>query len=208
MYIPRPFARDDRGALFELMRAQPFALLVTLVDGCLDATHVPVVVDPERGGHGTVRFHLAGPNPAARALDGSAEALVVFTGANAYISPDWYVSEHMVPTWNYAVVHATGRPAPLDDAALARLLDDLSAQHEGRIPDKRPWTTDKLPPDRYAAMRRAIVGFEMPIERLEGKWKLGQNRTAADRAGAAAALEALGDESNRAVAALMRAVDG
>ncbi len=195
MYQPRHFRIDDRARLHGVIRDHALATLVTVIDGALEANHLPVLLDAEAGPHGALRFHLARANPLASALDGAREALLVFQGEQAYVSPDWYASPHLVPTWNYAVVHAHGRPQPLDDAGLCALLDDLSASQEGRL-DKRPWTTAKLPADVYARMRRAIAGYVLPIERLEGKWKMSQNRGVADRRGVIAALSALpGDQA-------------
>jgi transcriptional regulator len=203
MYVPRHFENRDRATIVDLIRGHPLAILVTMIDDQLEATHVPVVLDADRGEHGALRFHLSHANPTAHALDGARDVLLVFTGPEAYISPDWYEAEQLVPTWNYAAVHAWGRPAPMDDAALCRLLDDLSAEQEQQISGKRPWTTATLDEDRYQKMRRAIIGFDMVVSRLEAKWKMSQNRSPADRAGATAALDARGGERNSAVAAIM-----
>lgn len=207
MYVPRHFAVDDRARILELVQSHPLATLVTLIDGSLEATHVPVVFDADRERNGAIRFHLAGANPTAKALDGTREAMLVFTGSQTYISPDWYQNENLVPTWNYAAVHVWGKPAPLEDGPLCRLLDDLSAEQEGKIPGKRPWTSDKLPGDLYQRMRRAIIGFDMIIDRVDAKWKMSQNRTREDRAGVVAALTALGGERNHAVAATMNSLE-
>ena len=207
MYVPRHFAVDDRARILELVQSHPLATLVTLMDGSLEATHVPVVFDADRDKHGTVRFHLAGANPMAKVLDGTREAMLVFTGSHTYISPDWYENENLVPTWNYAAVHVWGNPVPMEDGPLCQLLDDLSAEQERNIPDKRPWTSDKLPDDLYEKMRRAIVGFNMIIDRVDAKWKMSQNRTGGDRAGVVSALAALGGEQNHAVAATMSSLE-
>ena len=206
MYVPRHFSQDDTADAHDLIRSNVFATLVTEVSGRPDATHVPVVLDAERGELGSLRFHLARANPTGKALADEREVLVMFVGPNTYISPDWYANENLVPTWNYAVVHAYGMPRTMDDAELRHLLDDLSASQEERLP-KSPWTTDKMPPDLVDKMCKAIVGFELPITELQGKWKFDQNKGADDRAGVVAALEELGGESKRAVAATMRALD-
>jgi len=207
MYQPSHFRVDDRARQHALIREHPLALLVVVVDGVAEAGHVPVLLDAAGGAHGALRFHLARANPLAQALDGAREvpreALFVFQGEECYVSPDWYRSEHMVPTWNYATVHARGVPQPLDDGALCRLLDDLSAEQEGRLA-KRPWRSDKLPAEHYARLRRAIAGFRMPIERLHGKWKMGQNRSEADRRGVVAALSGLGTPRAQGAARVMR----
>jgi transcriptional regulator len=205
MYQPRQFRVDDPARLHRLIREHALGVLVVALDGTLEASHVPVLLDAHIAPHGALRFHLARANPLAGALDGTREALFVFQAQQAYISPDWYASEHMVPTWNYAAVHACGRPAPMDDDALQVLLDDLSAAQESRL-DKRAWTTDKMPGELYARMRRAIAGFHMPIARIDGKWKMGQNRSEADRRGVIAALAALDAPGAKATAEVMRSV--
>ncbi len=203
MYVPRHFSQDDIAVAHDLVRSNVLETLVSEVAGRLDATHIPVVLDAERGELGSLRFHLARVNPTSKALTDDREALLVFVGPHTYISPDWYASENLVPTWNYAVVHAYGVPRTLDDAGLRRLLDDLSASQESWLP-KTPWTTDKMPLELVEKMCKAIVGFDLPITELQSKWKLNQNRGADDRAGVAAALEELGGDSNLAVAATMR----
>ncbi len=167
---------------------------------------MPVVLDGGRGELGTLRFHLTRANPTAKALTETREVLMVFGGPHTYISPDWYANENLVPTWNYAVVHAYGVPRTMDDAELRRLLDDLSASQEERLP-KAPWTTDKMPPELVDKMCKAIVGFDLPIAELQSKWKFNQNRGGADRTGVVTALEELGGESNMAVAATMRSLE-
>lgn len=208
MYVPRHFATDDRDTLFDLIEAHPFALMVLAPkagETAMEAAHLPFVLDREKGPHGTLRCHVAHANPIWKACDGTASALIVFGGQNAYISPDWYASEHQVPTWNYAAVHATGCPRVLDDDAVMRMLDDLSAQFEEKLLPKKPWTVGKLPEKLYGGLRKAIVGLEIGIGSLTGKWKLSQNKKPEDVEGAAGALQALGGESNLAVAAMMRA---
>lgn len=205
MYQPRHFRIDDPQRLHGLIRDHALGLMVVALDGTLEASHVPVLLDADAAPHAALRFHLARANPLAAALDGTREALFVFQAEQAYISPDWYASEHMVPTWNYAAVHVYGRPAPMDDDALQVLLDDLSAAQESRL-DKRAWTTDKMPGELYARMCRAIAGFRMPLTRIEGKWKMGQNRGDADRRGVIDALAALDAPAAQATAQVMRDV--
>lgn len=206
MYVPRQFAQEDVAAAHDLIAANVFATLVTEVSGRLDATHVPVVLDAGRGERGTLRFHLARANPTSHALERGCEILMVFVGPHTYISPDWYAAENLVPTWNYAVVHAYGVARRMDGKELRRLLDDLSASQEERLP-KAPWTTGKLPGALMDKLCEAIVGFELPIAELQAKWKLNQNRSAADRVGVVESLEALGGETNLAVVAHMRELD-
>ena len=203
MYVPRHFSQDDTAVAHDLIRTTVFATIVTEISGRLDATHVPVVLDAERGALGSLRFHLARANPTSKALADKREVLMVFTGPHTYISPDWYANENLVPTWNYAVVHAYGTPRTVDETELRRLLDDITASQEKDLP-KKPWTTDKMPSDLVDKSCKAIVGFDLPITELQGKWKLNKNRGADDRAGVVSALEELGGESNLAVAGTMR----
>jgi len=207
MYLPKHFAEPNLARLHELIEGRVFGLLIVIRDGVPDVAHIPFVLDRGEGSQGTLRGHFARPNPIWRAFDGAAEARAIFPGPDTYISPDWYVSHHQVPTWNYIAVHAWGRPRVLEDAAdVRRVLDDLSARNEARIPGKKPWTIDKLPAEVYDKMTKGIVAFAMPIDRIEGKWKLNQNRTEADRRGVIAQLEASDDPNARAIAAAMRAL--
>ncbi len=204
MYIPAHFEVDDLAAKHALIEAHSFGTLIVTLDGRLEATHLPFLLDRGGGPHGMLRAHMARANPAWRAFDGTTEALAIFLGVEGYISPDWYESKHQVPTWNYVAVHAYGVPRELDDAGTVCLLDELSARHEGALLPKPPWTASKLDPDYFAKLRRAIVAFEITVTRLEGKAKLSQNKTAADVAGAAAALDTQGDQWSRALARQMR----
>lgn len=203
MYVPRHFSQDDTAVVHDLIRSNVFATLVTEVSGRLDATHVPVVLDEERGSLGSLRFHLARANPTSKALMNGREVLMVFVGPHTYVSPDWYANDNLVPTWNYAVVHAYGLPRTMDEVQLRRLLDDLSASQEQPLP-KTPWSMDKMPAELLDKMCTAIVGFDLPVTELQAKWKLNQNRGADDRNGVINALDALGGDSKRAVAAMMR----
>lgn len=203
MYIPRHFNQRNHQAMYDLIAANALAILLTDIEGRMQATHVPVVLDRDHGSYGRLRFHLARANPASGVFDGAREVLMIFGGPECYISPDWYHNEHEVPTWNYAAVHVYGTPVPMDDAALCRQLDDLSASQESRLP-KPAWTTAKLPQERYAKMRRAIAGFAMPIDRIEGKWKMNQNRQPADREKVIAALTELGGDERLAVVSIMK----
>ena len=204
MYIPPHFNVDDLAAKHALIRAHPFGTLVVMLDGKLEATHAPFLLDQDAGPHGRLRAHMARSNPAWRTFDGKTEALAIFMGAEGYISPDWYESAQQVPTWNYVAVHAYGVPKELDDQSAIRLLDDLSARHEHELLPKPPWTTTKLDASYFAKLRRAIVAFEIELTRLEGKAKLSQNKTSADVEGAASALEAQRRALSGDLAGLMR----
>jgi len=204
MYVPKHFDIADPAWCHALMRAQPFAVMITADDaGVPFATHLPFLLDATRGPHGTLRGHVARPNPHWRYLGAGRPTLVVFAGAHAYVSPSWYTVHPAVPTWNYVAVHATGTGALVEDKAQVRsLLADLVAVYEGA---GRPaaWSFESLPADYLEGMQRGIVAFEIPIAKLEGKAKLSQNRNAEDQARTREALAATDDPLARAVAQLM-----
>lgn len=201
MYRPRLFDIDDQETLFSFMRAQSFALLVTATDGAPVASHIPLYLDTDGTGD-RLLGHLAKANSQWQGFDGKTEALVIFWGPHAYISPNWYVSEKMVPTWNYVTVHAYGRPKVIEDSALVRdVLTRLTDVYESDATGN--WSMDVLPDDFAEKQLKGIVAFEMPIERLEGKFKLSQNRSAADREGAIKGLRQTGDGEAEEVARLM-----
>lgn len=203
MYRPRHFDINDNSALFRVMRDNSFALLVSAGGGGLVASHIPLSLNADGEGPRRLFGHVARANDQWRGFDGKTEAMAVFQGVHAYVSPSWYVSETMVPTWNYVAVHAYGRPKVIADAAAVRVhLERLVATYES--PATGPWSMDRLPDDYVQRMIKGIVAFEMPIERLEGKFKLSQNRSAADREGAIKGLEGSGDAVAREVARLMR----
>ena len=203
MYIPKHFQITDTGWCHELMRAQSFAAMITADDaGVPFATHLPILVDPARGPLGTLRGHVARANPHWRYLSAGRPTLVIFAGAHAYVSPSWYATHPSVPTWNYVAVHATGTGALVEDPEPVKtLLADLVRTYESSGPTA--WSLEGLPADYLAGMQRGIVAFEIPIERLEGKAKLSQNRDAVDQARTREALAAADDPLARAVAALM-----
>lgn len=196
MYIPASFAEQDRETLYAFIRQHAFGALVTVENGVPVASHIPFLLDAERGEHGTLVGHLARANPQWRAFAG--EALVIFAGPHGYVSPRWYAGGPNVPTWNYAVVHAYGAPRIVEEAgALRRVLARLIEVYEAGRP--QPWCIDEVPPELLDKLLGAIVAFEIPVSRLEGKFKLNQNKTAADRAGVVAALS----QENAALAQLM-----
>jgi transcriptional regulator len=197
MYIPSAFRADDRAALHDLIERHGFGTLVTVIDGAPFATHLPFLLDRENG---VLLGHVARANPHWRALDGTAESLVIFQGPHGYVSPSWYTTAPAVPTWNYAAVHVYGVPRLMEaDARLLDLLARLVDRYEsGR---ERPWAMD-LPADYQRKMLQAIVGFEVPMTRVEGKFKLNQNRSAEDRQGVIEALRA-GDGEEQELAEFM-----
>jgi transcriptional regulator len=179
VYIPKHFEVTDRALLQSLMREFSFATLVTVHEQRPYASHLPFVLEAEQGEHGTLVAHLARANAQWQSFDGRSEALVIFQGQHAYISPSWYEKEPNVPTWNYMVVHAYGVPRVIEDEARVRTaLRSLVDHHEASF--DRPWQMD-LPEEYLDKMQRGIVAFEVPITRLEGKFKLSQNRSAHDR---------------------------
>jgi transcriptional regulator len=167
----------------------------------MEASHLPFLLDTERGENGTLIAHVAKGNRQHHHL-GSATALVIFQGPHAYISPSWYETELAVPTWNYVAVHAYGIPTVFDQPAKVQsYLERLVATYESDLPE--PWAVSSLPAEFVQKLMTAIVAFEIPISRIEGKFKLNQNRSAADRQGVVDALTQTGDPLNLQVAALM-----
>ena len=210
MYLPQHFEETRPAVLHRLLRAHPLGLLVTLDDaGAPVANPIPFMLDAERGPQGTLCGHVARANPVWQAA--GQQALVVFQGPDGYISPSGYPgkAEHgkVVPTWNYATVQARGPLQVLgEDAAAHALVSRLTHRHEAAQP--RPWAVADAPADYIAGMLRAIVCIEIPITQLVGKYKLSQNRGAADRDGVVAGLQAQGDPRARELAGWMQRPDG
>ncbi|MBU6298759.1 MAG: FMN-binding negative transcriptional regulator [Alphaproteobacteria bacterium] len=206
MYRPKPFVWDDVAAIQRFLRFRSFATVAAVMDGSVSLAYAPVVVDDGEP-FGSVRFHLAANNPLADIAD-STDVLIAFSGPDAYVSPDWYVSEGFVPTWNYVAVEGRGKTRRLSDDELRILLADLSAEQERKLQPKAPWTIDKVPEAKVEALVRAIRGFSVKLESLEGKLKLSQDKKAEDRQGVIAGLEARGDPFSRAVAIAIQAHPG
>ena len=201
MYLPKSFQTEDLAELHGFMRAYNFATLVTQHQGAPFASHLPFLLDAERGPHGTLLAHVARANPQWRDFDTTSEALVIFQGPHAYISPSWYETHPSVPTWNYAVVHAYGVPRVVEDQArLHHILETLVDTHEAAF--AQPWRMD-LPHDYLDKMMRAVVGFEIEITRLEGKLKLSQNRSEHDQQRVAEMLRDSDDPLSVDVATMM-----
>jgi transcriptional regulator len=185
MYQPDQFRVEDVPQMHALMRARPFATLVSAGSLGLYASHLPTVLKDE-GQFGVIECHLARANPHCKELATVEEALMIFQGPEGYITPNWYPSKaqhgKVVPTWNYAVVHAYGRPEVMDDASwLRRHVGELTAQQEHSA--AKPWHVSDAPESYVHGMLRAIVGFRFVVTRLEGKWKMSQNREMQDREG-------------------------
>jgi transcriptional regulator len=193
MYTPSHFLESRLTVLHELIRAHPFATIVAQTNHGLDAEHVPLLLDVGSGSSGVLQGHIARANPMGRELCDGTEVLVVFQGPDHYVSPSWYASkkEHgkVVPTWNYVVVHVRGHLMWRQDAGWLRGLVERTtdAHEEGRA---HRWRVSDAPPQYLERMLGSIVGFEIPISTVTGKWKLGQNRSAEDRSGVISGLEA------------------
>lgn len=195
MYLPPHFAATDPASLHRLMRAHPLGALVTQGEQGLDANHLPFEFDADEGEHGILRAHVARNNPLWQEVKEGQEVLVIFRAVEGYISPSWYPSKQahhkQVPTWNYAVVHAHGRIRVRDDARFVRrLLAGLTRTQEAAEP--APWKMADAPRDYIEAMVQAVVGIEIEIDQLVGKFKLSQNKEEGDRLGAVDALQAKG----------------
>jgi transcriptional regulator len=211
MYIPSSFAERRPEDVFEFVEAHSLgALVTTSPSGELFATHLPWLVDRTRGEHGTLRGHIARANPHHRSphAGSDGEALVIFSGHDAYVRPGWYASkaEHgrVVPTWNYVAVHAYGTLRFIDDPAVLRdLVESLTARHESARPT--PWHLSDAPEEYVQKQLKAIVGVELSITRLEGKWKMSQNRSGADIDGVVRGLGESPVASDRAVADIVAA---
>ena len=220
MYLPSHFAEKRPEVLQALMRAHPLATIVAMTADGLVANHIPLMYFPEPGTGasaaagapllGRLQGHVARANPLWRETDTSVEVLAIFQGPQAYISPAWYPGkrEHgkVVPTWNYAVVHARGTLRIIDDPAWVHgLVTRLTQEHEAPRPE--PWAVTDAPADYIAKTLQAIVGIELQVTRLLGKWKTSGNQPAANRQGAAQALAAGSTEAQREMAALVAAHD-
>lgn len=195
MYVPQYFNESRPEVLHQLIMQNPLGVLVSHGEGGLDANHLPFHFKPQEGKQGVLHAHVSRANPLWRELKDGDEVLVIFRGADAYISPNWYPSKHethkQVPTWNYQVVHAHGRVTLHDDEHYVRgLVALLTRTHEAS--QLVPWKMSDAPKDYIRDMLKAIVGLEIEITRLVGKFKLGQNKEARDIQGAAQGLKASG----------------
>ena len=203
MYIPSHFEETRPDVLHGLMRDHPLGTLVTLGAAGLNANHIPFELDEEAGPHGTLRAHIARANPLWKDYSRDVEALAVFQGAQSYISPSWYPTKEedgrAVPTYNYISVHAYGPLKVIDDAEWIRAqLARLSERHEaGRA---RPWNIGDAPPEYIGKLLKAIIGIEIPIARISGKWKVSQNQPAVNRAGVERGLREQGGDAALAMA--------
>ena len=203
MYVPPLFKQDSIDVLHKAIRRSGLATLVTLTADGLIASHVPMLLDPDPAPNGTLLGHLARPNPQARGATHGVQALAIFQGPDAYITPSWYETKRatgkVVPTWNYVAIHAYGPIEFFDDTdRLRAIVTRLTERQE--TPRADPWAVTDAPAEFTQGMLKGIVGFALPIARLEGKWKMSQNRPAEDRAGV---LDGLHAEGRADVAALI-----
>lgn len=206
MYLPEQFKESRVEVMHALMREHPLAVLVALGSDGLNANHLPIEIDPEPAPFGTLRGHVARANPLWRDHAADVEALVVFQGPAGYVTPSWYPTKRetgkVVPTYNYVVVHAYGRMRIVEDAAWLRsLVERLTGRFEATR--TVPWQVSDAPSDYIDAQLRAIVGIEIPIARLLGKWKMSQNKSVADREGVLQGLRAADDTDAQALARLV-----
>jgi transcriptional regulator len=206
MYIPAHFAEPDTESLHAVMRAHPLGALVVAGSAGLDAVHAPFLVDPEPAPFGTLRCHVARANPMWRECGAGRDALVVFRGPSAYVTPSWYPTKRatgkVVPTYNYVAVQAKGVARAIEDAAwLHALVTRLTAQFEAQRP--APWHVSDAPRDYVDAMLKAIVGIELPIASLVGSFKVSQNRSADDQAGVHDGLRERAQDGDLDIARLM-----
>ena len=205
MYVPTPFQPPDQSAVFDLMRTHGFAVLFSGSAAEPALSHLPLLLDPSAGPNGTLWGHFARANDHWRSADGQ-PAVAVFSGPHTYISPTWYGEPDLVPTWNYLAVHAHGRLAlHADPDTLWKILDGLAAYYESDGPN--PWS----PADRRASLEKllaGVVGFSIPIDRLEGKWKLNQHHPPVRRQRVVDELRRSGRENDRAIADWMERTNG
>jgi transcriptional regulator len=206
MYLPPQFREADVPALHAAIRQIAFGSLVTLGPDGLIASHVPMLIDADPAPYGTLLGHVARANPQWRGPATDVQALAMFVGPNAYVTPSWYPTKRetgkVVPTWNYVAIHAYGPVEFFEDAdRLLALVTRLTESRE--TPRAAPWAVSDAPAEFVRAQLKGIVGFALPIARLEGKWKMSQNRNEADRAGVRDGLAREPGPANDAVAAVM-----
>ena len=209
MYTPKDFLVDDLPTLHADMQRNSFAALVTLTSTGLVATHLPILLDETRGPFGTILGHVSRANLQWQTSDPTTEALLLFNGPDTYVTPNWYPAKQethrVVPTWNYAAIHAYGPITFFDDPERLRtIVTRLTDLHESTFPT--PWKVTDAPAAYIDGQLKAIVGFELPISRLEGKRKFNQNRSAADQAGVVEGLRSLNDPTKSAVADFMQSL--
>lgn len=210
MHQPAHFREERLDVMHGLMRQYPFAGLIALENGSLSANHLPLALHPELSAKGTLRGHVARGNSLWQQHDPSHEALAIFQGPQHYVTPSWYGSKEVhgrvVPSWNYAVVHAYGALKIVQDSAwIAAHLTELTSRHEA---DRTvPWKPSDAPEDYIDGMMKGLVGIEFAVSRLEGKWKVSQNRNAEDRNSVIKGLSAERDDNAIAISDIMKSLE-
>jgi len=207
MYIPTFNQENNISTLHKHIKKHPFAMWTTVSNGEIIVNHLPFLLDEKKGEHGTLFAHVAKANPIWQNFSKDMDSVVVFQGEQAYISPSWYPSKHKhgkaVPTWNYVVVHAYGIPTMIDDREwLLKHVTELTDLHEHE--QQLPWKVSDAPDDYINKLLGAIIGIEIPITKLLGKWKLGQNRPESDRMGVVAGLSSRDDPQSHGMAQLVK----
>ena len=206
MYIPSHFEETRIEVLHELMRNHPLATVITLSSDGLNANHLPLELDPEPTPYGTLRGHVARANPVWRDFNRDVEAIMIFQGADSYITPSWYATKKetgkVVPTWNYAVVHAYGALKIIEDTTWLRGLVERLTTHQ-EAAKENPWKVSDAPENYIEPMLRAIVGIEIPITKIFGKWKVSQNQTHVNQVGVVDGLREIRNDSASAMAELV-----
>ena len=198
MYIPTEFSMDDEQEAFDFIENYSFGELITSSQGELKASHVPLLLDMDKN---LLLGHFARNNDHWQELETAEDLLVIFQGPHTYVTPSWYESEQMVPTWNYVAVHVKGKARLASDSELLDLVTRLSDKHESQF--EKPWTVDKVGDKKLAALLRAIVGFKIDIEQVLGKAKMSQNRKESDQQGVIRGLQSKKDPTANLVAKLM-----
>jgi transcriptional regulator len=211
MYTPKDFIVDDLPTLHADMQRNSFAALVSLTTTGLIATHLPILLDADRGPYGTILGHVSRANLQWQHTDPATEALLIFNGPDTYVTPNWYPAKQethrVVPTWNYAAIHAYGTITFFDDPTrLREIVTRLTDLHESTFPT--PWKVTDAPTNYIDGQLKAIIGFELPISRIEGKRKFNQNRSAADQAGVVQGLRSLNNPTKSHVADFMQDITG
>ena len=202
MYVPASFAVSDEKTLASFIERYDFATLTSSSSRGLVASHIPIMLR-RSAGKAVLIGHVARANHQWQQFDGNAEALAIFHGPHAYVSPTWYATSPAVPTWNYAAVHVYGKPRVRDESEFAAAaLRNLVARHEGSR--AKPWRVEDLAGEFFEKLAKAIVAFEMPIDRIEGNFKLGQNRSHDDRLGMLQGLDTEKSPDAEALAAFIR----
>jgi transcriptional regulator len=207
MYNPAPFAENRADVLHDVIGRHPFATLISCGPDGPEATHVPMVLHTGVGPHGMLRCHVARANPHWKTIEAGGSVLSIFHGPQQYITPNWYPSkqEHgkVVPTWNYVAVHVRGRARLFEEQAqLLEHLQALTAENEAEF--ENPWSVSDAPAEYVSALSKGIVGIEISIESIEGKWKVSQNRPEADRRGVAAGLTLMNSPASLEMADLVK----